>query len=60
LEQGRYGYGFDSAEEIAETIDMILDDTELYEKMGAAAMMRAKEFDIEKFGKQLVHILLHG
>jgi glycosyltransferase involved in cell wall biosynthesis len=60
LEGGRYGYGFKSAEEIATTIDMLLTDSELCEKMSAVAIERSHEFDIDKFGEQLVQILLHG
>jgi len=60
VEQGKYGFGFDSIHEIADTIDEILTDSELADRMQKLAITRAKEFDVKIFCKRLVDILLKG
>jgi glycosyltransferase involved in cell wall biosynthesis len=58
VDKGKYGFGFDSVEELSSTIDRIISDDELYSKMQRLATGRAKEFDIKIFGDRLVDLLL--
>jgi glycosyltransferase involved in cell wall biosynthesis len=60
VEYGKFGFGFESIDEIADTIDNILMDPELASRMQNLAMRRAEEFDVRIFCRRLVNILMKG
>jgi glycosyltransferase involved in cell wall biosynthesis len=57
VDKGKYGFGFDCAEEVSNTIDDIISDNGLYLKMQRLVIGRAKEFDVKVFGDRLVDLL---
>ena|GEM_PF-6957455 len=57
VDKGKYGFGFDTVEELACTIDKVLTNQELYNTMQRVAIKRAKEFDVKVFGNRLVDII---
>lgn len=53
-EQGKYGYSYDSAEEAAKIIDMLIGDDCLRLEVSKRAAKRADDFDIHVFNRKIM------
>ena len=58
VEEGKFGFGFETSKDLATAIDSIMNDEELQTKMGKIAIIRAKEFDEEVFREKMTNLLL--
>jgi glycosyltransferase involved in cell wall biosynthesis len=56
--EGKFGFGFETIEDLANTIDNIMGDEELQTKMSNVARIRAKEFDEKVFREKMTNLLL--
>lgn len=58
VERGKYGIGFESLEELAENIDMVISDERKFKLLSEVAQKRAETFSEERFRKEIAEILL--
>jgi glycosyltransferase involved in cell wall biosynthesis len=56
-EQGKYGYSYDSAEEAAGIIDMLIEDDCLRLEVSKRAAKRADDFDVHVFNRKILSII---
>ena len=56
--EGKFGFGFETSEDLAITIDSIMNDEELQTKMSNISILRAKEFDEQVFREKMTSLLL--
>lgn len=59
ISEGEFGFGFETCEELADTIDRIISDEKLQTKMSNIAIIRAKEFDERVFREKMANLLSH-
>jgi glycosyltransferase involved in cell wall biosynthesis len=56
-EQGKYGYSYQSVEEAAGIIDMLMEDDRLRLEISKRAAQRAHEFEISVFDRKILGII---
>ncbi|MCL0057492.1 glycosyltransferase [Dehalococcoidales bacterium] len=58
LEQGKYGFGFESKKELAKKIDLILTSEELFKIYSRVARERAQYFSSDRFRREIIKAIL--
>lgn len=58
IEQGKFGFGFETCEDLADIIDRIITDKELQIKMSNVSRIRAKDFDESVFREKMANLFL--
>ena len=56
--EGKFGFGFETCEDLANIIDQILSNEGLQTKMSNISRIRAQEFDEQVFREKITNLLL--
>lgn len=59
IAEGKFGFGFETCEELADIIDRVISDEELQTKMSNISRKRAEEFDERVFRQKMSNLLLY-
>ncbi len=58
IAKGKFGFGFETSVDLADTIDRIMSDVELQKRMSNISRIRAQKFDESVFREKMVALLL--